>query len=105
MRQEIDRWARNDGTDGFEEEFLQKFDRQNQQTKWVDRFDRIYQGRKSIEEFNEEFLRARKRADPTEAIPVALLIRKYIKAIKSDIGNFIYQQMPNSLEAAMEAAE
>src|SRR5262245_39513287 len=41
MRQEIDRWARNDGTDGLEEEFIRKFDRQNQQTKWVDRFERI----------------------------------------------------------------
>ena len=90
---------------GFQELFLAYFVGENKRAKWQDQFENIRQGKKSIEEYNEEFIQKLKKADPDGTIPAAINIRKYIKSIKPEIAQAVYTEAPTSLEEAMEIAE
>lgn len=99
----------NDPTDqnavGFTDGFLQYFVNETKKARWQDQFDSISQGRRSIEEFNEDFLRKWKKADPEAELPEGHIVRKYIRALKTDIGAHVYTHPLDSLEQAMEVAE
>ena len=90
---------------GFQELFLAYFVGEGKRAKWQDQFENIRQGKKSIEEYNEEFIQKLKKADPDGTIPAAINIRKYIKSIKPEIAQAVYTEAPASLEEAMESAE
>ena len=72
--------------------FLAHFDTEAKKSRWNDQFDALRQGKKSVEEYNEEFLHLWRRVDPLEQYPDEVLMRKYIGGLKVDIGAHTYAQ-------------
>src|SRR6266511_6169891 len=90
---------------GFKEAFLGYFVREHKRAKWQDQFENMRQGRKPIEEYNEDFMHQLKKADPGEELPASMNIRKYLKSIKPEIARAVYTENPRILDEAMEIAE
>ena len=71
---------------------------------WNDQFDILQQGKKSVEEYNEKFLRLWRKVNPNEQYPIEVLFRKYIRRLKSAIGVYTYTQIFEDLQEAMDTA-
>src|ERR1043165_3811779 len=89
---------------GFEQEFLRKFIFPTKRAKWIDNYERVQQEKKTVEKYNDEFLRAKKRVDPNDEFPEKHIIRKYIRGLNKNIGTNVYSQDPVDLDQAMEYA-
>ena len=74
----------------FSPSFLNQYNTEFKKSKWNDQFDNLRQGRKQIEEFNEEFLRLWRKVDPEKTYPAEILIRKYLRALKPETGAHVY---------------
>src|SRR5687767_637558 len=90
---------------GFKERFLENFAGKNKVAKWQDQFENIRQGKRTIEEYNEDFRLKLKRADPQEELPQSVIIRKYVKSIKPEIAQKVYYEGPTTIDQAMMVAE
>ena len=62
------------------------------------------QGKKKIEEYSDEFLRLLHKIDPNTALPVPMIIKKYIRGLNPKIAPLIYASNPATLGAAMDEA-
>src|SRR4029078_8917349 len=88
----------------FTNEFMQKFQSETRLATYQEKFDELTQGRKKIEEYNDEFTRLLQKVDPAAAIPNQVLKRKYIKGLNHKIGPMVYAANPGTLNQAMNSA-
>ena len=94
----------NGGAGSFEYEFLDKFISETKRANWQDQFDNIQQGRMTIEQYNDEFMRLIEKVDPNIRLPNGHVLRKYVKGLDPKYATLVYASDPTNLDAAMEAA-
>ena len=80
----------NANSRGIKTAFTNHFLIYTRKIKWNDQFDKCSQGKKDIEEHNDEYLHLWKKVDPTETYPAEMIIRKYVQSLRKDVGAHYY---------------
>src|SRR3990170_2515892 len=91
------------GRQTFTWEIIRQFVTENRKSKWISQFDNLKQGKKNIEEYNDDFNRLLHKVDPTDAWTDEMKIRKYLKGLNPKISPMVYMQNPDDLDEAQEA--
>ena len=78
----------------FTYEFVAKFVSERKKTNWVRDFEQLKQGRKTIEEYTDEFTRLLQKVDPTQAWTEEMKKRKFIGGLNPKISSIVYIQNP-----------
>src|ERR1044072_7838336 len=83
---------------------MAKFVTERKKTNWVRDFDQLKQGRKTIEEYTDEFTRLLQKVDTTRAWTEEMKKRKFIRGLNPKISPLVYMQNPQDLEEAYDYA-
>jgi predicted aspartyl protease len=96
------RWTGAHGS--FVWSIIERFVTENKKSKWIQQFNNLKQGKKTIDEYNDEFTRLLGKVDPTQAWTDEMIVRKYIAGLKSKLATLVYMTRPTDLDEATEAA-
>src|ERR1043165_7795546 len=88
----------------FTRVFTEKFITDRKKTQWVREFNQLKQGKDTIEEYVDDFMRLLQKVDPTDAWTDEMKVRKFVDSLNHRIAPLIYMDGPNDLLEAIDYA-
>src|ERR1043165_193210 len=88
----------------FTRVFTEKFVTDRKKTKWVREFNQLKQGKDTIEEYVDDFMRLLQKVDPIDAWTDKMKVRKFVDGLNHRIAPLIYMAGPNDLPEAIDYA-
>src|ERR1043165_4012256 len=88
----------------FTRVFTEKFVTDRKKTKWVREFNQLKQGKDTIEEYVDDFMRLLQKIDPTDAWTDEMKVHKFVDGLNHQIAPLIYMAEPNDLPEAIDYA-
>src|ERR1044071_247853 len=83
---------------------MDKFVMDRKKTRWVREFNQLKQGKDTIEEYVDDFMRLLQKVDPTDAWTDEIKVRKFVDGLNHRIAPLIYMAGPNDLPEAIDYA-
>src|ERR1044072_1799025 len=91
--------------DRFHSSFHRQVRHGSEKTKWVREFNQLKQGKDTIEEYVDDFIRLLQKVDPTDAWTDDMKVRKFVDGLNHRIAPLIYMAGPNDLPEAIDYAK
>ena len=88
----------------FTRVFTKKFVTNRKKTKWVRKFNQLKQGKDTIEEYVDDFMKLLQKVDLIDAWTDKMKVWKFVNGLNHQIAPLIYMAGPNDLLEAIDFA-
>ena len=84
--------------------FIKKFVTDRKRTKWVREFNQLKQGKDTIEEYVDDFMRLLQKVDPTDVWTDEMKVRKFVDGLNYRLAPLVYMAGPQDLPETIDYA-